>query len=284
MVEHLAASGYDIVATDISYRDDLAVELDLLDLRDRVAVIKRCVGMDAVVHLANHPNHHSLRPASRVLWENTEMTTNVFDAVVQTGVRRVVYASSVQAMHGPRNFANYLEDPPQPSPLAYLPLDGNAPPLPSNPYGLSKVTAEQMLAMVTRNDPECAGVAVRFPALFTKATPDLYWDPEEIRRRRFRASWIHVDEGFAYLTYDASAALIRALLENMQPGYDCVLPAMDDNLLGWPAERVAAEFYAGVEVRRPLAGRRGLVDTSAITERYGWKPPQLDHLQLDAAS
>lgn len=273
VVAELCEAGHDVVGVDVVYHADPGCDLRLVDLQDRLRTVELCLGQEAVVHLGNQPNNMSLRPASRVLLENTAINTNVFDAAVQTGVKKIVFASSIQAVCGVRTYATADT---LPSVLAYLPLDGDLPSRPANHYGLSKVMAEQMLRMFTQQDPTLGAVAVRFPWLSGDAGPGRYQNPDDVKAHPGWAKRIYLDEGFGYLPMNAAASLAVAITERMQPGYDCVLPGIDDNLLGWPAQRVADEFYPGVPTRKPWTpAQRGLVDTTRITERYGWTAPKL---------
>jgi uronate dehydrogenase len=60
-------------------------------------------GADVVVHLAADPTAHQTWP--NLIGPNLDAVVNVFQAAVQTGVRRVVYASSNHVMGG------YADDP-----------------------------------------------------------------------------------------------------------------------------------------------------------------------------
>jgi UDP-glucose 4-epimerase len=104
-------------------------KMDILD--ERLADTVAEFGPDAVVHLAAQASVVvSLKEPERD-WEiNAEGTRRVAEAAAAAGVRRVVSASSA-AVYG---------DP------ASLPLDETAQKIPINPYGESKLAAEEMLA------------------------------------------------------------------------------------------------------------------------------------------
>ena len=55
-VSALLRRGHEVRATDARYRADLPVRLDVRDLLDEHALYPLLDGMDALVHLANHPN------------------------------------------------------------------------------------------------------------------------------------------------------------------------------------------------------------------------------------
>ncbi len=68
------------------------------DISDPEAVQPLCQGMDTVIHLAADPSMYA--PWERLLPANIIGTYNVFEAAAQAGVRRIVYASSINAVFG----------------------------------------------------------------------------------------------------------------------------------------------------------------------------------------
>jgi uronate dehydrogenase len=100
-----------------------AVRVDLTDLE---SAVRAASGTDAVVHLAAIPVEDSF---DRLLEANFRATYNVFEAARQTGVRRVVFASSNHAtgFYG-RDERISPRDPPRPDSL----------------YGVSKVFGEAL--------------------------------------------------------------------------------------------------------------------------------------------
>lgn len=99
------------------------------ELSDAAAVAAAVEGMDAVVHLAAYPN-----PADFVevlVPSNVVGLYHVFESAREAGARRMVLASSVQAVSGALRSGR-------------RPLSADAPPAPRNGYGLTKAWAEQM--------------------------------------------------------------------------------------------------------------------------------------------
>ncbi|MEM7576555.1 MAG: NAD(P)-dependent oxidoreductase [Planctomycetota bacterium] len=270
----LAEAGHHIVALDRRYEPELnqipRLEHRVVDLLDAVSVYPSLTGADALVHFGNFPTAHSA-PAAQVYRENLAMNLHAFTAAVEVGVRKIVFASSVQVIEGRRRLG---DDPLQPSEVQSLPLTGAAPPNPSNLYGLSKLAGEDLLRMMCAATPDLQAVALRLP--YTSKGPT-FPHPINLDDRR---SWkwsrhTRLDDGLSWLDVEEVGPLIHAILAQDGPGYDCLMPASDDSHLGLPAEEIAQRFFPGVAVRAGLTGKFSLVDTSPITKKYGWQPANL---------
>jgi len=271
----LAEAGYDVWAVDKTYRPGLPVRLEVADLLDEPTAYRLLEGRDALVHLANHPGPRGNVTPQRLYAENVTMNANVFQAAVDVGVGRIVFASSVQALSGDRHGRDEEKVLSRPSCLAYLPIDGEAPPCPGNTYALSKVAGEQMLRFYAARDEELSCTAVRFP--FLMAEEHIEWAREHAkqagRKQRF---WGNPDEGFAYLVMSDAASLVAALLDRQGPGYHQLFPAAPDNHLEMPLSEIVERYYGGVPLKTPVEQMRGLVDISAITEAVGWVPHRVN--------
>jgi len=260
----LAEAGYDIKATDYKHREGLPVKLVHADLRDEIAVYGLLEGCDAVAHLGNHPNLFSGPSPQRVLAENTAMNANVFRAALDVGIRRIVFASSVQAIlkvpNGMRA-ENYA--------IPYLPMDGSEPRNPgSNFYALSKEFGERMLQELSLAEPELVATSLRFPVLIGENWIDRFTGGgKPIARSSF-----NFGELLGYLMFSDAAELVRATLEKQLPGYHQYYPAQTLEVRGVSMPDLIREFYPSVPLRRPLEEIDRLVDLSAITSALGWAP------------
>ena len=127
LVEHLDGVGgrtYDLRLADLEIEGERAYRLDITDLE---ACREACRGMEAVVHLAALPSPDT--PFEALLPVNVVGTYNVFRAAADAGVRRMVYASSVQAVEG------YPVD---------VQVRTDMPVRPKNLYGVSKAYGEAL--------------------------------------------------------------------------------------------------------------------------------------------
>jgi len=257
----LAEQGHAVRAVDRIYRRDLPVRVDVEDLLQREACYRVIEGAEAVVHLANHTTPRA-RAAQTVFNENVTTNMNVFQAARETGVRKIVFASSIQVCTGSWPFA---QPGAAPFALPYLPLDGDAPAQPANPYALSKHCSEAVLAYQARlTSVSC--VAVRFPGLLADAVRP--W----IAKNREAWNADGAPEAFAFLSMSDAATLIGAILAADLPGFRIYLPAARANRLGLPAADVIRAHYPNVPLRRPLEAIDSLVDVSRITRETGWTP------------
>src|SRR3954451_18136308 len=96
--KELSQSGHDVLGTDQRFAAGLGVPLQLADLRQAHAVYPLLQGCQALVHLGNIPSLGAGPSPQVVLGDNARMNANVFRAAVDLGVRRLVFASSLQAM------------------------------------------------------------------------------------------------------------------------------------------------------------------------------------------
>ena len=94
-------------------------------------------GVDAVIHLAGDPRPEA--PWRSVLSNNIDGTQKLYEAAVEDGVERFVYASSNHAVGG---FETDERTPELYRPDDDFRLDGTEFPRPGNLYGVSKATGE----------------------------------------------------------------------------------------------------------------------------------------------
>jgi nucleoside-diphosphate-sugar epimerase len=260
--KELVNAGYQVTATDRRDHADLPVKVAVCDLLDGPAVSKLCAGVEAIVHLGNIPGAGWTKEQhARIFNENTAMTMNVLQAALEVGVRKIVYASSIQAMA-----SVWCDTQPdqQPYKVAYLPLDGDCPAHPTNTYALSKAVGELMLRdFVARPGMEC--VALRFPGMFREkphAKPGL---PQA------RPSPCIVAQGFSFLSFADAARLIHAILKSTLPGFRVYLPALSRGA-GALVPQFIERFYPGVPLRVPVSQMTSLIDLSRITRETDWTP------------
>ncbi len=98
---------------------------------DTPALIKALAGQDAVVHLAAFKAAgESMTDPGKYAWNNIGGTICILNAMVETGVDKLVFSSSAAVYGEPQ----------------YLPIDENHPKNPENFYGFTKLEIERILA------------------------------------------------------------------------------------------------------------------------------------------
>ncbi|HTQ06213.1 MAG TPA: NAD(P)-dependent oxidoreductase [Polyangiaceae bacterium] len=271
VVSALARAGHDVHATDLRFRDDLAVPLVLANLLDEHALHPLVAGCDALVHLGNHPNRFAGPSPQRLLAENTSMNANAFFAALDAGVKHIVFASSVQAMIPVESLAG------PPYRLPYLPLDGHAPPNPGlNPYALSKELAENMLRVAARAKPELCVTSLRYPMLIG----DWFRVRLAANGGRVPSAHLHLGEATGHLSFEDGARLVVHVLERPRPGYRQYFPAQTVDVKNVGARGLIERFYPDIELRRPLAAIDRLVDLGELEQDLGFTPTERLSVEL----
>lgn len=128
VVLRLLSAGHDVVGLARRRPESWPSEAAFVpgDIRDAAAVQRAVTGAEVVVHCAWAPNPAAVVPTDRDV--NVGGTRNVIEAMVRTGTRRIVFASSAH-VYGPGYFKSEAE-----------PLQ------PISAYGLDKASAEELVA------------------------------------------------------------------------------------------------------------------------------------------
>lgn len=261
----LRAAGIEFRATDVRSNRSLPFKVVVANLLHRENCYSLIEGCDVVVQLGNHPNEGST-DAQHIFGENCAMNVNVFQASMELGVRKIVFASSIQAMAGWRGYGEYET---VKSRLAYLPADGEMPGRPGNHYSVSKLAGEQFLKYMVDYQHVASAIAIRFPGMmrpewFSHARQ--HTDPNQVGKHAT------VDEAFAWLSFPDAARLVVAVVKAELPGYRCYLPAHPSPRIDMTPQAMIDRFFKGVPLKKPLDQIASMVDISRITADTGWVP------------
>ncbi len=133
LIEPLRAAGHTLILTDL--HPDQSLGIDALDVTDAAATVAACAGAGAIVHLGGIPSEAPFADINAV---NVVGTYNVLAAAVETGIDRVVLASSNHSVgfYG-RSDATRSVD-------GRLELADPAAPRPDTFYGWSKAAMESL--------------------------------------------------------------------------------------------------------------------------------------------
>ena len=158
----LQSTGMEVRATDRRADLSLPYPVDVATLLDRERCYELVDGVDAVIHLGNWASA-GMADAQTVFNENfADEHERVPGGDGIRGVRRILFASTINVILGQRPFGGTGAAVP-PSDYPYLPLDGNTPSNICNPYAASKSASEQLLQYSRWH----GSVAIRFPMLLT---------------------------------------------------------------------------------------------------------------------
>lgn len=243
--EHPGAEG----ATGVEYR-----ALDLTDPGGVLDVVTE-VDPDAVVHWAAIPVADT-HPGVDLYRNNTLSTHAVLTAAGRVGAR-VVQASS----DGAYGFF-FAEETPLPE---SLPIPEDHPCRPEDPYGLSKVVAEEIAATVARRDG--VPIASLRPTWIQEPGEYPCREPAYVEDRSAGAGnfWSYVD------VRDVVDMVERALDAEFE-GHEAFNCAGPDNALGEPLVELLEACYGSVPAECHVEGDAAAYDTSKAERVLGWTP------------
>ncbi len=154
----LSQQGYDIHVIDQKEPGIAGISYAQCDIMDFEGLKRQMQGCDAVIHLAAI-RAPTLAVNQEVFRVNVAGTFNVYEAAAQLGIRRVVQASSINAI----GCAWSVDDiHPQ-----YFPLDEAHPRVTNDAYSLSKQMAEDLADYFYRRDG-ISGTSLRFPWVYNR--------------------------------------------------------------------------------------------------------------------
>lgn len=177
-----ALSDHDVTPLIHSETED--IDSEILDVTDAERVDETLAGHDAVVHLAANPEPDANWEGVREV--NIDGAYNVFEAAVENGLDRVVFASSNHVSH-----MYNAADPADPESLVEDPavVDPDDPPRPDSYYGVSKVAGEALGSYYAdRHGLEV--VNLRIGWLLEESELEETQDESEDHARFARAMWL----------------------------------------------------------------------------------------------
>jgi len=175
VTRYLASRGHTLTVLDCDDQADLpGVRYASCDLTHCQGLVELSQGCDAILHLAAiiHPG---FAPGPEIYRVNTTSAFNIFDAAAQAGIRRVVCASSINALGF--NFGV------KPFQLAYLPVDEEHPLYTTDAYSFSKQITEEIAAYFWRRDG-ISSVCLRLPGVYDPQAHLHGFDPHTLARYR----------------------------------------------------------------------------------------------------
>ncbi|KAI5118133.1 hypothetical protein M0805_001732 [Coniferiporia weirii] len=223
------------------------------DLRDYNKAFEVLSGCDAVAHLAAYPN------PGDYIWQthnsNVVISWNVLRAAAELGITRVAQASSCNVVpmvysQGPK--------------LHYFPIDEDHPCEPDEPYGLSKLIAEQQAATIVRRFPSMRIASLRLHWSVPHRTTALR--PDSATRR---------NDLWGYVQQDSAADAFLLVLTSANEewgGHEAFYIAAPDTADLRETRELHKMFFADVPLKegQTLEGRASLFNCSKAERLLGW--------------
>jgi nucleoside-diphosphate-sugar epimerase len=256
-VRELAQAGHDVINLDVAQpQAELPgnfIQLDLTDageVYDAFAQVKP----EGVCHLAANPSPSGF-PRQQTFQNNVMSTYNVMQAAGDSGVQRLIYASSEMA-------TGWLTTEQLPPRYPFNEEDRVDTP---NAYALSKYLGEVIADSLVARYPAMAICSLRINNVIT---PDRY-DILQQRRDNFPEGggnfWSYID------ARDVATAF-RAALEGSSQGHEVFLIAAADTCLDMPIREAVAQRYGpGANFAPEHGDFQSVFDCSKIARMFGWK-------------
>lgn len=266
----LVAAGHEVVATDVRAPAEVTgatasvVATRVADLCQFDAARELVRGVDVVCHLGNLPNMPASGRAAGFM-NNTIANYNAFLAATEAGVRRIVYASSVQAYgclgytsgDGPGGFT---------APL-YLPLDEDHPLRPADAYPLSKANGEYIAESFCRALPGLTAWSLRYTGIRVPRPPTdgpkRKWELGPLHAvLGSMCTWVHVDDAVRVTVLACGAD---------RPGHTALNVVAQTSSPPWTEEALAATFGAVPPFRRHVPAGQALVCGDRAEQLLGFR-------------
>ena len=308
-VAWLLEHGHDVRVLDLNADDPIpGAECMAGDITDFAVVEASMEGMDHVIHLAAH-RLPSSAPETEIFAVNVGGTFNIYRAAANAGIKRVVCASSINALG--YNFGITFPE----GQLRYFPIDEAHPTYTTDPYSYSKQMIEEVGAYFWRREG-ISSMFLRYPAVYDLNTPEpsilmefvrqcqeetaevmALPEPERTERvqgivetfeRRARArQWemafdLTLPDAMIMLgrsnfwtsldVRDAAQAAEKGLLADYE-GSHAVYVTDTHNFVGVPSRELAEVWFPEVQTwKRPVKGTESLVSIERARALIGFEP------------
>jgi UDP-glucose 4-epimerase len=257
IVEELLAHNHTVGVLDLMKPKNRSArfhQADVLNLDDVVEAVK---GYDAIVHCAGIP-HPLNDPAKKVFDVNVNGTFNVLEAAAQNGIQKVVFTSSESTL-GFAFMVNRMVP-------EYVPIDEFHPLHPQDPYGLSKVAAEQI----------CRTYSARYGMRTVCLREPWIWVPEEPMIPFYKKLVAEYHDWhknlWAYVhVYDVAQAHRLAIEKNLENLHEQFFITAKENWTGKISAELLSVHYPEVDANN-LPGRSSIISHAKATQLLGYEP------------
>lgn len=251
------AAGHDVVVLDgvVPSVEVRPRNFHQVDMTNYPAVRTAVAGADAVVHLAGIA---SPVQADEVHVHNNNVVAsyNVLQAAAEKTVRRVVMASSVNAVGATWSRAPTFD---------YFPVDRHHPTHNEDGYSLSKWIGEQQADSMTRRYSDLSVASLRIHAFVRDRSDAVIGAREHGEEWAARGLW-------GYTTHAMLTSACLRACEVDVIGHHVFWVVSPVTSSSTPSRDLAAKFYPDVPLHAPLEGHRSFFVTTATEQVLGWSP------------
>ncbi|PSN70542.1 NAD(P)-binding protein [Corynespora cassiicola Philippines] len=223
------------------------------DYDDTLAALKGC---DALIHLAAIPNPVG-KPDWLVHQNNVQSAFNGFRACGQLGIKRICYASSVNAIG--LAYAN------QPLAFPYFPIDEDYPPNPTDSYALAKREAEIQAQAFINWFPGTKIACLRIHEVASKE------EVSEEHNDNWKDAAVGQLWGWVHPQATARACLLSVEKSDEYDGCQIFNIVARDTTQDTPSKELARKYYGNVEIRGDFEGNRAFWTHDKARRILRWK-------------
>ncbi|MGA9364695.1 MAG: NAD(P)-dependent oxidoreductase [Bacteroidota bacterium] len=216
-------------------------------------------GFDAIVHMAGIPNPLN-DPAEKVFAVNTVGTFNVLEAAARCGIKKLVFVSSESVLGFAFMTRSMAPD--------YVPIDEKHPLRPQDPYGLSKLLAEQI----------CRSYSLRYGIQTVCIRPPWIWVPEEKEIEMYRGlvneypKWSKNLWAYVHV-FDFASAILLALEANDLNIHEVFFVSAKENWTGSESRALLKLYYPNVtEIDESFGGYDSFISSARASAKLGYVP------------
>lgn len=253
-VEAMLAAGYEVLNLDAVRPPEKLCESWIADLTRSGDLFEALDGADSVIHLAAYQSATEAAD-SVVFGNNVTSSYNVLRAAAQTGVRRVVMASSIAAYGF--IYAPEIWDP------DVLPLDEDYPCRPLDSYALSKTFGERLAdSFVATSGMTVASLRIS----------GVNFDPTYLSfRERWRDPARLLGGFWAYVDARDAAEACRLAAEADIDGHRVFNVAAATSHNPTPTEELVRRYFPGTRIRDGVTGCWGGLDVARARDELGFE-------------
>lgn len=260
VVKHCADQGHETVQIDISEIEDKTTPKSVTKVADTAGdyegFLNALKGCDALIHLAAIPNPVNKSDAV-VHSNNVNSAFNGFHAAGELGIKRVCYASSVNAIG--LAYAN------QPLHFEYFPIDEETIPAPTDAYALAKSESELQAKSFVKWFPGMKIACMRFHEVATREDVNKHhasdWDGAGVKQLW---GWVRPEA-------TARACLLALEKSDNYEGMEIFNVHAPTTAQEISSEELAKKHYPNVPIKGDLSGNKGFWTTEKAQRILGWQ-------------